>query len=357
MIVVIADDLSGAAELAGIAHACGLRTEVQTSFVGETDAEVVCLDTDTRLCSDTEARHIVTIIARQVAASKPEWIYKKCDSVLRGHVRTEIQAIMKAAKLSHAMLISANPSRGRIIRGGEYFVHEQLLHETEFSRDPTHPRTVSQVMKILGGDLSEIDAPDAQSADDLKRYASVMDMPRTLAAGASEFFRTILEARGICRVSPDLKKPKPVRATLMVCGSATSWSRRSSQAASRGYRSFALPHDEVALAASLTDQKFALIGIGDSSATSGKSSCALMESLTKSVTRLLRQTPVTHLLLEGGATATAVVQALGFTRWCVEQPYAPGIEAMSPIHEEGPIFSMKPGSYDWPEQCWPSQKS
>ena len=48
MILVVADDLSGAAELAGIAFAHGLTAEVQTELQPRTDAQVICLDTDTR---------------------------------------------------------------------------------------------------------------------------------------------------------------------------------------------------------------------------------------------------------------------------------------------------------------------
>ena len=41
MIVVIADDLSGATELAAVAHAHGLSAEVQTQFDPATNARVV----------------------------------------------------------------------------------------------------------------------------------------------------------------------------------------------------------------------------------------------------------------------------------------------------------------------------
>ena len=121
MIAVIADDLSGAAELAGVARASGLSAEVQTQFTADTDADVVCVDTDTRSRSEVDAAHIVTKVSRQIAAARPDWIYKKCDSVLRGHVRVELRAFMAVFSLSRLLLIPANPSRGRVIRGGKYF--------------------------------------------------------------------------------------------------------------------------------------------------------------------------------------------------------------------------------------------
>ena len=55
MILVITDDLSGAAELAGTAFAHGLTAEVQTEFQPRTEAQVICLDTDTRRLKPNDA--------------------------------------------------------------------------------------------------------------------------------------------------------------------------------------------------------------------------------------------------------------------------------------------------------------
>ena len=48
MIVVIADDLSGAAELAGAAFRLGLTAEVQTLFNSDVSSRVICLDMEGR---------------------------------------------------------------------------------------------------------------------------------------------------------------------------------------------------------------------------------------------------------------------------------------------------------------------
>ena len=82
-IVILADDFSGAAELAGIAASRGWKAEVQTRFDPECEAEVIAVDTDTRLRSESEAVRVVGEVARAVVASKPDWIYKKTDWVHR----------------------------------------------------------------------------------------------------------------------------------------------------------------------------------------------------------------------------------------------------------------------------------
>ena len=53
------------------------------------------------------------------------------------------------------MLIPANPSRGRCIANGRYFIHGTLLSETEFARDPEFPARSSDVLALLdsGSDL------------------------------------------------------------------------------------------------------------------------------------------------------------------------------------------------------------
>src|SRR5262245_23802246 len=116
-IIVLADDLSGAAEVAGIAFGWGLSAEVQRQFDAEAAVDVVAVDCDSRSLSEPAAVERVHRIAAEVVASRPEWIFKKVDSVLRGHVRAEIEAILSVTRQAQAVLAPANPSRGRIIAG------------------------------------------------------------------------------------------------------------------------------------------------------------------------------------------------------------------------------------------------
>ena len=164
MIAVLADDLSGAAELAGAALRHGLRAEVQTGFDPTSDADVVCVDLGTRSGPVRAAAAAAAEAARLLAGARPAWIYKKCDSVLRGHVLAELRAIMEATGLPRAILIPANPSRQRVIRGGHLFVEGRPLHTTGFARDPEHPRTSSNVAELLGGDLAGVCSPDVDCA-------------------------------------------------------------------------------------------------------------------------------------------------------------------------------------------------
>jgi len=106
---VIADDLSGAAELAGAAAGMGFSAEVHTHFDASSGADVIAVDADSRGMASFEARRVVGEITEKVLRAAPKWIYKKTDSVLRGNVRIEIERIASVAGLSGAMLMPANP--------------------------------------------------------------------------------------------------------------------------------------------------------------------------------------------------------------------------------------------------------
>ena len=62
MLVVLADDFSGAAEIGGIGHRYGLNTEIQLTLDTISTADLVVLDTDTRSLNVTEAYNKISEI-------------------------------------------------------------------------------------------------------------------------------------------------------------------------------------------------------------------------------------------------------------------------------------------------------
>src|SRR5439155_13896885 len=86
----------------------------------------------------------------KLTASRAQWIYKKVDSVLRGHLLVELEAMMDQLGLNRALLVPANPSLERVVRNGQYFVRGKPIHETDFRLDPEYPRYTSSVGELLG---------------------------------------------------------------------------------------------------------------------------------------------------------------------------------------------------------------
>ncbi len=353
MIVVLADDLSGAAELAGIALRHGLSAEVQTAFHPATDADVVCLDTDTRLLTATEAAARMSAITRDVLATRPDWIFKKCDSVLRGPVLAEARAVADAAGLARLLVLPANPSRGRVIRDGLYFVGDRPLHETGFAHDPLHPRKTSLVTDLLGGDLSDVVVPDVVTTADMQRHAQSMDA-NTLPVGAADFFDALLVARVPRQAAPSQSITTATGPTLVVCGSAASWPQRRTEAEAHDVPVFPWPHDTAILARSFSNSGRVLLGIGDGPASRGQSPGALVAHLSDTVAALLRTASVNRLMLEGGATAAAVISALGWTRLSAVAG-SDDMAVLKPAGSDSPHMFIKPGSYAWPQSLWPGQ--
>jgi len=70
MITVIADDFTGAAEIAGLGWRHGLRADLLARHEPLTDAELVVYDSDSRNCSPTEARRRVKAILRRLRFGK-----------------------------------------------------------------------------------------------------------------------------------------------------------------------------------------------------------------------------------------------------------------------------------------------
>ena len=229
MIVVIADDLSGAAELANAAVAAGYSAEVHLCasappfFLAGFESDVVCLDTDTRSFAPETAGKIAGEIARGLAAIRTTLVYKKCDSVLRGAVAAESLAIARALGRKRVLLVPANPSRRRIIRNGEYFVDGVPLAQTPFASDLEHPCRSSRVTELLGH-APGFETPDTVSAADLDRHAANVDN-HTLPAGGVDFFQAVLKAKfpSVTRSRAAVSAAPPQGSSLFVCGSPAAW--------------------------------------------------------------------------------------------------------------------------------------
>lgn len=356
MIVVIADDLSGAAELAGAALRHGLSAEVQTKFAHDTEADVICLDTDSRSMSPIGAAQRISQITAVVMEAQPDWIYKKCDSALRGPILSEASAIAAMAKKRRLLMAPANPGRGRIIKGGEYFVNETPLHETCFANDPEHPCSTSNVRALIGSTSSAVMVPDIASIDDLENQARQLE-DDTLPVGAVEFFQAILSQRyGHARANVihpwthNLQHQK----TLLVCGSTASWHQRVAAAVAHEIPVIDLSHDANMAVDRLRTSSGMVIGIGE---VYDQAAASLLRQLTTTVCEVLQKQPVSRLLLEGGATAAAIVRALGWSRLRACEPCFDGVGVLQPDTIPAPTLYIKPGSYSWPKSLWPQPNS
>jgi len=209
MIVVIADDMTGAAELAGIGIRYGLKVTVcmevpELPVGGPGELLVIAMDTRSmkRLDVDDEMLRVIKAVLRL----RPEWVYKKTDSVLRGHVVSELTMMSGVMDVDRILLVPANPALGRTIKKGRYYINGVPIHETSFSNDPEFPVKHSRIREMLrvpvavlplGASLPdhEIIVGEVETVGDLYAWAGYVDK-RTLPAGAAGFFEALLRKEG-----------------------------------------------------------------------------------------------------------------------------------------------------------------
>jgi uncharacterized protein YgbK (DUF1537 family) len=357
-IVVLADDLSGAAEIAGIAFGYGLSAEVQRQFEPATVAEVIAVDTDSRVLPSAGAAQCLRTIGEQVVATRPGWIFKKVDSLLRGNVRAEIEALLDVAGQRRAILIPANPSRGRVITGGRYFVDGMPLDQTPLAADPNHPRRSADVRELLGDDgelhlhvvadgdslpADGIIVPDVSTRSDLERFACGVTSD-TLAAGAADFFAALLDRNHRQRLP--VMSVQIVPPALLVCGSRASWPLRRADCQAAGIPVIALADNF------RTGNLVGALALGI-----GERDVAIVHDLFRAgMLRLtesfLQSSGVRTLLIEGGATAAVIAEHFGWTQFTVTARAPAGVGVLQPIGARAPLVVIKPGSYPWPREIW-----
>jgi D-threonate/D-erythronate kinase len=382
MIVVIADDLSGAAELAGVARGCGLRAEVHMDFNSDSDADLVALDTDSRSLKPDEAAARLREITATVTAAAPDWIYKKTDSVLRGNILPEIAAVCEVAGKARSLLIPANPGKRRVIMQGHYGVDGVAIDRTAFADDPEYPATTSRVDDLLrrsGGEVTLLDrvepigdrgihVPDAWEAGHLtERARSLAD--DTLPAGGVEFFEAVLK-RHRHRVRDLLADPSPrSELKLFVCGSHAAWaSSRRSECARNAVPVVPMPRrlfEDDFLAAEIDQwagETVAAFGISNrvmlaigGEKVAGIDPAKYPGRLAEAVGRVVKLATIGNMYLEGGATAAAVMRHLGWSRLRVLDPVAFGLATMEVFDRPAPLLTIKSGSYPWPDSVWDDQ--
>jgi len=353
MELVLADDFTGAAEIAGIAARTGFETILTLqpfSPIAERRA-IRVIDTNTRALPDAEAAARLAEICSRFPSPRPAALYKKIDSVLRGPVASEVEAVLDALDLRAAVVVPANPTRGRTIRKGRYYIDGVPLDETAFGRDPHHPATTSLVRERVGPS-ERLRLPDASSETDLVAIAAQL-APDELPVGGADFYRA---CRGIedRPAGPESFSGKNRR--LWLGGSQANREARDRHFASHGVRTIDLaPADDPD---TVSKRAAASLAGGHSVALElprapHPSPAELETLLSRTAVMTIERVKPDVLLAEGGATARAVSEQAGWLEFSIAGELAPGVVALRPTSDRAaPLFVVKPGSYPWPDACF-----
>ena len=347
--IVIADDITGAAEIAGIAFQHGQ----QVRLVCGCDTVTNWNDTNviTVIATDTRSMTAVDAVAetRRVAVPFTNChIFKKTDSALRGHVVEELTALMETMGQRRAVYLPANPSKGRIIREGIYYIKGKPIHETDFRFDPEFPACTS-VLKERFTDAAThgIIMPDAENEGDILRTVREYDDGRTIFAGAADLFKIVLSFHKELRRRRQKKTLPTSESSIILCGSTQS------KPLDIGIPIAPMPRVIYDGASDLTlwdttayDQQHRIILTVPHTHRTGKEVAVHLRTVMAEMTEYL----VAHhhpdqLIIEGGATAWATLRTLGWTQFDIRRQIAPGVVQMSA--PSGTLVTLKPGSYPW----------
>ena len=154
---VIADDFTGATDIAGMLVKGGMRT-IQTIGVpakgtipDDVDAVVVALKTRSIPAADAIAQSLDALKALQ-AAGCVRFFFKYCstfDSTDAGNIGPVGDALLDALKAKQAIYCPAFPVNGRTIFFGHLFVGDVLLSDSHMKHHPLTPMTDASLVRVL----------------------------------------------------------------------------------------------------------------------------------------------------------------------------------------------------------------
>jgi 4-hydroxythreonine-4-phosphate dehydrogenase len=266
LMLVLADDLTGAADCGVACAGHGLQTmlvlgdsEVDVQAEALAHAEALAVDGDTRRLPAHEAGAETARLLRRFLRSEEMLLYKKLDSTMRGNVGAELAATLEARRtLARSddrivvVLAPAFPATGRTTVNGQQLVNGEQLTESDFGRND-NIRGLSDIAAMLrnaqlrpalvGFELvrgegallqnamrrmardADVLVCDAETDDDLRRIAdaSLALGRETVWAGSGGLARHLLPAAGLTRAR--LSSPKPLRVegtVLFVVGSGSA---------------------------------------------------------------------------------------------------------------------------------------
>jgi 3-dehydrotetronate 4-kinase len=382
---VIADDFTGATDVAGMLVQTGMNTLLtigvpEAGAALDADAVVVALKSRTTAPADA-VRESLAALERLQAVGCKRFYFKVCstfDSTPRGNIGPVAQALMAALQADFAIACPAFPENGRSVYRGHLFVGDQLLSDSGMKNHPLTPMTdanlvrwlqaqtalavgllrqdavaagveaVTSRMAALRSEGVRIAIADAIDNDDLRTLgAACADLPLLIAgSGVALGLPAAYAARGWLRPEAKAAALPAVGGHAAVlsgsCSTATNaqvahWLQSGRPALRIDALQLAAGAPLAAQALAWADERlarepvliYATASADDVKATQQQLGVeragALVEHCLAEVAAGLHERGVRRLVVAGGETSGAVVQALQVQRLRVGAPIDPGV--------------------------------
>jgi uncharacterized protein YgbK (DUF1537 family) len=377
----IADDFTGATDLANNLVRAGMRTVqsigVPQQPIDNTDAVVIALKSRTAPVAEAIEQSLAA--ARWLTSQgAPQIYFKVCstfDSTAEGNIGPVAEALMAELAADFAIVTPAFPENGRTVFKGHLFVGEVLLSDSPMRHHPLTPMTDANLVRVmqaqcrretvglidhravakgeaavrervaaLQGQGVRFGIADAVSDDDLRTLAAATREQRLCVAG-SGLAIGIPALHGLTPSAEASRLPPPRGARAIVSGSCSA--QTNAQVAhfiAGGGAAFAVdplriasgtdvaaevlawarPHIEAGpVLVYATAEPAAVRAVQDRLGV--QQAGALVEHTLARVAAGLVDAGVGQLLVAGGETSGACVQALGVTQLRIGPQIDPGV--------------------------------
>jgi len=401
----IADDFTGATDLAGMLVRAGMRTlqtiGVPTAAVAEdVDAVVIALKSRTAPAPEAVSQSLAALEALRSAGCR-RFFFKYCstfDSTDRGNIGPVAEALLDTLGSAFTVACPAFPENGRSVYLGHLFVGDVLLSESGMRNHPLTPMTDPNLVRVLqrqahrkvglvpagvvhegpdairsrydglrqdGVALAVVDA--ISDADLLRIGEASWDLPLvTGGSGVAMGLPAAWRARGLLGPGDGAATLPPVPGLRAVVSGSCSVATRGQVAAAieAGVPAFRVDPLRLAAGEDVAGAALAwatpLLGSGPvlvyataepdavraAQEELGRDRAgALVEAALAAVARGLVDRGVARLLVAGGETSGAVVNALGVQALRIGPQIAPGVPWTASVGGRPLALALKSGNF------------
>jgi uncharacterized protein YgbK (DUF1537 family) len=297
-IAIIADDLTGALDTGTPFVEAGLKVVVATEVntLAEAlarDPDVLVVNTASRALPEEEAAARIAGVLAALGPERPDILFKKIDSRLKGNVAIESMALAKGAKRQHILVAPAIPDQQRFTINGAVM-----------GRGVDTPLPIRH---LFPPDTVSIEVHDAESDRDLDELVRRTDWSEAIAVGARGLGSAF--ARALSRPTSDPPAFSPTAETLFAFGSRDPIT--SAQIAHlQAHRRLTSVADAPAGTLSAANIK-SLPAVARCSGEQVSSREEVVARFAEGIRDVVMRTRPDMLMMGGGDTALAILRQLG----------------------------------------------
>ena len=400
LVGVIADDFTGASDVAAMLARGGVQTQLMIGVPPdgrfEAEAAVVALKSRSIPAAEAVAQSLGVLdwLTRQGCS---QILFKYCstfDSTPAGNIGPVAEALAERLEVRGVVACPALPENGRTVYLGHLFVKGRLLNESGLERHPLNPMTDPDIRRWLArqsrGEVglieqsvvargpeavrSALEAADAtlvivdaiSDQDLLTIGLAVIDAPLiTGGSGVAMGLPANYRARGLLKGGTAAFPTSPGRGVVL-SGSCAPSTRQQVDIFRADHPSFAIDIDALMAGVDVAGaaRAFAL-GASDAAPLIFSSAepptvaeaqqrygadalARAIEAMFARLAQTLAADGMTRIVVAGGETSGAVVSALGVSRFAIGPEIAPGVPALAAV--DGPLrLALKSGNFGQPD--------